>query len=202
MPNLVIQNFLRSGYSFDELSDKYAIDAKRHSVYNNLVLFKYNQIESPFSEQIVRECRGIILDENDNWNVVCQSMSKFFNLGEGHAATIDWTTARVQCKVDGCLDEETMIFTENGYQSIGEICDNELTPKVYSFNTETSEIELDEIVGHSIRENNDDWFEIELDNGIVLRLTGNHKVYIPSLKCYRYVKDLIGDEEFLYVEKT
>jgi len=100
---LLIQNFLRSGYSFDELADKYFIDAKRHSTYGNLVLFKYNQIDSPFSEQIVRECRGIILDENADWAVRCMSFQKFFNWGEGHAATIDWNTARVQCKVDGSL---------------------------------------------------------------------------------------------------
>jgi hypothetical protein len=112
MPNLVIQNFLRSGYSFDELSDKYAIDAKRHSVYNNLVLFKYNQIESDFSERIVRECRGIILDESNDWNVVSLAFTKFFNLGEPNAATIDWNTARVQEKVDGSLITIAPIYGE------------------------------------------------------------------------------------------
>lgn len=108
---LAIQNFLRAGNSFDELADKYAIDAKRHSVYNNLVLFKYNQIESPFSEQIVRECRGIILDENVDWAVRSMSFIKFFNLGEGHASTIDWTTARVQLKIDGSL---SCLWSYNG----------------------------------------------------------------------------------------
>jgi hypothetical protein len=108
---LAIQNFLRAGNSFDELADKYAIDAKRHSVYNNLVLFKYNQIESPFSEQIVRECRGIILDENADWAVRSMSFIKFFNLGEEHASTIDWTTARVQLKIDGSL---SCLWSYNG----------------------------------------------------------------------------------------
>ena len=103
MPNLMIQKFLRAGSSFTDLSDSFAIDAKRHPAYNNLVLFKYNQIESPFSEQIVRECRGIILDENADWAVRCMSFQKFFNLGEGHASTIDWNTARVMTKADGSL---------------------------------------------------------------------------------------------------
>jgi hypothetical protein len=100
---LAIQNYLRSGKTLDELLSEYAIDAKRHSTYNNLVLLKYNQIESDFSKQIVRECRGIILDEDANWNVVSQAFTKFFNLGEHLASTIDWNTARVQEKVDGSL---------------------------------------------------------------------------------------------------
>ena len=103
MTTLEIQSFFRSGGSIEELSSKYFIDAKRHSKYNNLILFKYNQIDSPFKEQIVRECRGIILDENNNWNVVNMSFEKFFNLGESLAATIDWKTARVMNKVDGSL---------------------------------------------------------------------------------------------------
>ena len=98
-----LQKNLRSGGSISELEEKFAIKCTRHSKYNNLVLFKYNQIESPFSEQIVRECRGIILDENDDWNVVAFPFIKFFNYGEGHAANIDWETSYVQEKVDGSL---------------------------------------------------------------------------------------------------
>lgn len=68
----------------------------------NLVLFKYNQIESDFSQPIVQESRGIIL-ERDTWNIVCHPFHKFFNYGEGFAADIDWSSARVQSKEDGSL---------------------------------------------------------------------------------------------------
>lgn len=54
-------------------------------------------------ESIVQECRGIILDESKDWSVVCRGFDKFFNLGEGHAADIDWATAHVQEKLDGSL---------------------------------------------------------------------------------------------------
>jgi hypothetical protein len=94
---------LTSEQVFADLMTDYAIKAKRHSEHPNLVLFKYDQIASPFANRIVRECRGIILDENDNWRVVSRAFDKFFNYGEGHAATIDWATARVQEKVDGSL---------------------------------------------------------------------------------------------------
>lgn len=102
-PPLKLQDFLRSGRAPSELEALYAIKAKRHQQYPNLVLFRYNQIESPFAEEIVRECRGIILDESDNWRVVSRAFDKFFNYGEGHAANIDWATARVQEKIDGSL---------------------------------------------------------------------------------------------------
>lgn len=103
MPNLIIQNFLRSGYSLDEIVDKYAIDFKRHPSYPNLVLLKYNQIKSDFSEKVVQECRGIILDEANDWAVVSMAFKKFHNLGEALADTIDWNTARCTEKIDGSL---------------------------------------------------------------------------------------------------
>lgn len=105
---LRVQRYLRTGSRtggnvLEGLERQYGIIHKRHGRYPNLVLFKYNQISSPFAEQIVRECRGIILDESDNWNAVSMAFTKFFNYGEGHAAEIDWSTARVQEKLDGSL---------------------------------------------------------------------------------------------------
>jgi hypothetical protein len=99
----LLQNYLRAGGALEELRAKYAIDATRHKIYSNLILLKYNQIESPFAEPIVREARGIILDEADNWRVVCARFSKFGNYGESYCPEIDWKTARVQEKVDGSL---------------------------------------------------------------------------------------------------
>jgi RNA ligase len=100
---LRIQEFLRGGGSFADLEERYGIASKPHSKYSNLVLFKYDQIASPFAEEIVRECRGIILNRDKDWSVVSFPFRKFFNYEEGHAAKIDWTTARVQAKEDGSL---------------------------------------------------------------------------------------------------
>jgi hypothetical protein len=103
----LIQAFLRdSGTTeakLDFLKSRYGITARRHKEHPQLVLLKYNQIESPFAEPLVRECRGIILDESDNWRIVSRAFDKFFNDGEGHAAKLDWSTARVQEKLDGSL---------------------------------------------------------------------------------------------------
>lgn len=98
-----LQNLLRSKQlSLGELSSKYDIGIKRHPDHDNLVMFKYG-IKSPMGEKFVQECRGIILDEADNWAIVNHTFSKFFNHGEGHAADIDWATAKAFTKYDGSL---------------------------------------------------------------------------------------------------
>ena len=67
------------------------------------VLFKYDQINSDFNISLVKECRGIILDKDDNWKVIRYAYNKFFNYGEQFADDIDWSTSQVQEKIDGSL---------------------------------------------------------------------------------------------------
>lgn len=100
---MLTQDFLRSGGILKDLETRFAIKANRSLVHPSLVLLKYDQIDSPMGERLVQECRGLILDEADNWRVVSRSFDKFFNAGEGHAAAIDWSTAQVQEKLDGSL---------------------------------------------------------------------------------------------------
>lgn len=90
-------------YGIERLEKDLYIKVKRHSKIDNLVLFKYSQIDSPMGNKVVQQCRGIILDEANNWNVVSYPYNKFFNREEGHAADIDWESARVYEKLDGSL---------------------------------------------------------------------------------------------------
>lgn len=109
-----VVSFLRNGGTLSDLEAKYAIKLNRHKKYPNLVLLKYNQIDSPMGERIVQECRGLILDESDNWNIVCRPFDKFFNYGEGHAAEIDWPSASVMEKFDGSL--ATLYYYDNAWR--------------------------------------------------------------------------------------
>ena len=97
-----LQKFLRNN-TLDDLSTNYSIKIKTHKDYPNLHLFKYDMINSPFSEDIVRESRGIILDKDNNWEIISYPYNKFFNHGEKHAADINWTTSKVYNKLDGSL---------------------------------------------------------------------------------------------------
>lgn len=67
----------------------------------NLVCFKYST-EADFSDPLVCEARGIIIDIVHQL-VVCWPFDKFFNVQEQYAADIDWKTARVLEKIDGSL---------------------------------------------------------------------------------------------------
>lgn len=101
---MLVQDWLRENDGdVAALTERYAIDAKWHPRYPNLVLLKYDQIASDMREPIVRECRGVILDQSSNWRVISRPFDKFFNYGEQLAVPIDWEHAHVEEKVDGSL---------------------------------------------------------------------------------------------------
>ena len=84
-------------------------------------LLKYNALDVDWNDPICREARGIIIKNADysNRKVVALAYNKFFNIQESYAANIDWTTARVQEKVDGSLiklffDDNKWHFSTNG----------------------------------------------------------------------------------------
>lgn len=93
-----------------------------------------------------------------------------------------------------CLSAETIIFTEHGKKTIKEICESVYTGKVLSYNPFSDEDEWNKITSHTIRKNNNDWFEIELENGDKLITTGNHRVWLPDLLCYREVRELTTED--------
>ena len=69
-------------------------------------ILKYNQLSSDFNEPMVREARGSIFFRDGctgTWECVCHPFDKFGNYGESYVPEIDWSTARVQEKVDGSL---------------------------------------------------------------------------------------------------
>lgn len=111
-----------------------------------------------------------------------------------------WYASR---KLDGCVSGDTLITMENGKRiPIKEIVESKIEGKVQTYNPETGKIEFNKILNpmknmDDINESKHQWYEIELDDGRKIRLTGNHKVFIPELGCYRRVDELTGDESFL-----
>jgi hypothetical protein len=107
------QIFLRE-HGLAALCERFHLQATRHELFPSLVMLKYHQIFSPMGEPIVQQCRGLILDEADDWRVVSHPFDKFFNAAEGHVAPVDWTTARVFEKLDGSL--MSLYFYEGAWQ--------------------------------------------------------------------------------------
>ena len=100
---LEVQKYLRGGKTPEQLQEELGIKSYRHPDLP-LVGFKYNQIDSPRSDPIVRECRGIVLHD-PTWNVIAKPFDRFFNVGEfeDEFKKFDWSNFTVTDKVDGSL---------------------------------------------------------------------------------------------------
>lgn len=102
---LLICDFIRSHSNWEEILSKspYCITVSRDRIFcRNLMLLKYRMGESDFSNEMVRECRGLILDE-DTLEPICVPFFKFGNYGEGYCPSIDWSNCWVSEKIDGSL---------------------------------------------------------------------------------------------------
>ena len=77
----------------------YSLKIKRKG---NLILFNYSQIESDPLNEIVKEARGTII-EDETFKPICVGFKRFYNIDEPYAAKIDWNTAVATSKEDGTL---------------------------------------------------------------------------------------------------
>lgn len=96
---IAIIQFLREK-GLEYLISEYQVNINRHKRYSNLICINYDQIKSPIND-ITNQCRALIVDEANDWNIVARGFDRFFNHDEGRAARIDWRTARVLEKIDG-----------------------------------------------------------------------------------------------------
>jgi len=86
----------------------------KSNVCEDKILLKYDQIASKMGFEEVQDCRGLIL-ERDTWKVMSLAFRKFFNTQEGHAATIDWNTAKILEKVDGSMCQLYWDWNKNAW---------------------------------------------------------------------------------------
>ena len=181
MHELAIQKAIRER-GLDAVVDEFSLKVREEG---DLVQLNYNQIDSPRGVVEADECRGLIL-RRDTWEVVAHSFTRFFNLGESEA---DVPTDLQRCvlleKMDGCCREDVVLVTEDGEKTIREVCESQYRGKVLSYDVETFKVEYDEVVGHSVRGESADWFDVELEDGRNIALTGNHRVWLPVYRCYR-----------------
>ena len=108
-----LQTYLREK-GLASLEAEFNIRTNRHQEYPNLVCLKYSQLESPLDKAIVQQCRGIVLNEANDWQVVSYPYDKFFNHGETSAAKINWQEAVVYEKLDGSL--MTLYFYDGAWR--------------------------------------------------------------------------------------
>lgn len=135
---LQVQEYLRQHHSLDTLESQLGIKSNFHD--DGRVILNYDQIESPKTHPIVKECRGLVLDSYD-WALVARSFPRFFNAGECPSlqSRFNWDQCLATDKEDGSLiliyywDDEWHINTRNsfgsGYIDGGDITWRELVLK-------------------------------------------------------------------------
>lgn len=93
------------------LKTDYKLKIKRE---NDYAIFNYGY-DADFSNPIVQEARGIIID-TETLEVVSWPFRKFGNHTESYADDIDWAHARVQEKVDGSIIKLWYDFKKPAWQ--------------------------------------------------------------------------------------
>lgn len=99
---LAVQEYLKTK-SFEDLTSELGIIVKKHDTLP-IAIVNYDQISSPRSHPVTRECRGLVLHTEDK-SVVARSFPRFFNVGEmvEEMELFDFSDFIVQEKVDGSL---------------------------------------------------------------------------------------------------
>ena len=101
-------------------------------------------------------------------------------------------------KLHGCVERNTIVDTlEFGKKKIGDIVDNKIDCHIKSFDTDNEEIVYVPIDAHYMVPEDGEWYEIELEDGRKITITGNNPVWIPELNAYKRVDELNGDESLL-----
>lgn len=99
---LHVQQYLQSK-TFDDLTAELGIVVRKHDTLP-LAILNYDQIESPKTHPVVRECRALVL-HTETKEVVAKSFNRFFNWGEvaDELDLFDFSDFIVQSKEDGSL---------------------------------------------------------------------------------------------------
>lgn len=108
--------------------------------------------------------------------------------------------------IDECLHKDSTIHTNKGLISIAEICDliarGELVDAM-SYNFETNCVEfkpIDNVVAKPIHTTDEKMYQITLEDGSDIKVTGNHKLFIDGE--YKTVNSIIDDGETHYLFKN
>jgi hypothetical protein len=133
---LHIQSELKSGKTIPEVCDPLGI---KYTIKDGKAIFTYDQIESPKTHPVVRECRGLVLYTN-NFDVAAFPFERFFNYGESGADVFpgDLSRCLVLPKLDGSMcnlwwdrkTDEWHVSTRSMLYAEGSV--NNLTDKTFA----------------------------------------------------------------------
>lgn len=91
----------------------------------------------------------------------------------------------------GCFSYDTLILTEDGFKQIGDVVENKYSGKVWSYNFETKQKELQSICNY-IKNEKSEYLKLVLDNKEEIYCTPDHIFYLKSGQEIRADKLRIG----------
>ena len=102
----------------------------------------------------------------------------------------------ISSKLHGCAHKGTLISTlEYGELTIGEIVDERLPVSVLAYDFEKQEKVWVGIDEYFFKPDDGEWYEVELEDGRTIQITGNNPVWVKSKEKYVRVDELaVGDE--------
>ena len=95
-----------------------------------------------------------------------------------------------------CLEENTIINTDDGLKTIKEIVDFKFSGNVISYDPQLNKNVWQKIIGWSVMSpQQNEWLKIKTRSGKFIIVTKNHRIYVSSLGVYREARFLkCGDE--------
>lgn len=161
--------------------------------------------ETTPEQQALNEARSLYQKKLDKgYSEDAPQASKFFEPmlafeREKYEKLLFTVPTYVQPKLDGCLDYYTIVHTDKGNLYIGDIVEKEIDCAVLSYNEKNKKAEFKTVLGKYKNINSEavKWFEVETEDGIKIKITGNHRVYLPKLKCWRRVDELTTEDYLL-----
>jgi RNA ligase len=104
---LKVVEYLKT-HSIQSLQD-FGIYARWSTKNPRKVSLNYDQIEAIDGNEYVNECRGLVLRQDHDfgegapgdYSVLARPFPRFYHANSGHAASIDWSTAAFEEKLDG-----------------------------------------------------------------------------------------------------
>ena len=101
----------------------------------------------------------------------------------------------ISCKIHGCATRSTLVQTsEHGELTIGEIVDRKLPVHILAYDVEKQEKVWANVDAHYFKPDDGEWYEVEMEDGRTIQITGNNPVWVADKKRYVRVDELsIGD---------
>lgn len=122
--------------------------------------------------------------------------AKYEGWGSGK---LNWDSVYTQPKLDGCVSGETLIITENGTFPMKQLYEENVGKTVLSYDTKTRKTGFNRILnkmknGVDINGIDVKWMRITLEDGRTIKVTDNHKFWLPTKRCWREARHLTTDD--------